>query len=281
MNWSIANKPIAAVFAPLKTDNTLNLELIPIYIDHLIKIGIDEVSHATTLNIDAIAVLPPTYFKPISLDDLLDYCHELCKLAPKVPFLYYHIPEVTGITGKSLQLKCLHFYPKIFNFRAVKMYDFFRKVSQNIAQCPNLIGCKYTSIDLADANRTSLIENGKFEVILGAESVLLGALAMGIKASIGISYSVCGSKINQMIKDFQNGDFESARHEQNKIQEIFFACGQISDDAASSFNVNELIASFKFALKIIEPRLDCGPVRLPLKNPSVKKIDHLKLVLNS
>lgn len=86
-----------------------------------------QVKHAESIGVDAVAVVAPTYFKPVNLSkpwsvhmiwivviemvrvsaDLVDYCAEAAKEAPKTPFLYYHIPGQTGINSKNLKIRSL------------------------------------------------------------------------------------------------------------------------------------------------------------------------------
>lgn len=50
------------------------------------------------LNVDMIATLPPFYYKPADVDQLVKYMRLIWTSAPDIPLLYYHYPEVTGVT---------------------------------------------------------------------------------------------------------------------------------------------------------------------------------------
>ena len=52
------------------------------------------------LNVDMIATLPPFYYKPGDVDQLVKYMRQIWTSAPDIPLLYYHYPEVTGVTRK-------------------------------------------------------------------------------------------------------------------------------------------------------------------------------------
>ncbi len=54
-------------------------------------------AHAQSIGAHAIATVGPSYFKPSSLADLVDWCVELAASAPDLPFYYYHIPVFTGL----------------------------------------------------------------------------------------------------------------------------------------------------------------------------------------
>jgi N-acetylneuraminate lyase len=49
-----------------------------------------------SLGYDAIAVLPPNYYKPTSVNDLINYFKLFGSAAPNTPLLYYHIPFMVG-----------------------------------------------------------------------------------------------------------------------------------------------------------------------------------------
>src|SRR5690606_29613946 len=76
---------------------------------------------------DGIAVLSPYYFTIKSISKLIEYCKEVAKAAPELPFYYYHIPI---LSGAQLDMR-------IF-------------VEQAIAEIPNFQGVKFTHNDLID-----------------------------------------------------------------------------------------------------------------------------------
>src|SRR5437867_908013 len=49
-------------------------------------------AQAQSLGATAIAAMPPSYFKPRSLDVLIECCGEVAAAAPELPFYYYDIP---------------------------------------------------------------------------------------------------------------------------------------------------------------------------------------------
>lgn len=56
--------------------------------------------HAQEVGADAIGALPSLFFKPQSLDALVDYCRLIAAEAPSLPFYYYHLPVFTGVECK-------------------------------------------------------------------------------------------------------------------------------------------------------------------------------------
>jgi len=296
MKWTKTHGLIAATFTPFNQDGSLNLKVIEKYVDHLVKNGVKQIyvngtaaecmsmsvderkavveqwikhgrgkldriivhcgagnlvdtkelaAHSAKLGVDCIAAVGPTYFKPKNIAGLIDYCAAVAATAPDVPFMYYHFPERTGI-----------------NFR---IHEFLRDAQNRI---PNLIGVKFTSMDLYDATQSMLVCDNRFDVIIGADTIFLGAMAMGIKSSIGIGYSILGKPFNRMIASFEKNDLESARKEQYKVQEFFRRTHNTGD-------INEMIATFKSVMKSCDPSLDFGTTRLPVAPLTKDQEKHL------
>jgi len=300
MKWTKTQGLIAATFTPLNQDGSVNLKVIEKYVDHLVKNGVKQVyvngtaaecmsmsieerksvaeqwikhgrgkldriivhcgagnlvdtkelaAHSAKLGVDCIAAVGPTYFKPKNIDGLIDYCAAVAAAAPDVPFMYYHFPERTGI-----------------NF---KIHEFLHQAQKRI---PNLIGVKFTSMDLYDATQCMLVDDKRFDVIIGADTIFLGAMAMGIKSSIGIAYSILGKPFNRLIANFEKGDLDAARADQYKVQEFFRRTHNTGD-------INEMITTFKTVMKVCDPSLDFGPTRLPVvpltKDQEKRLVDEL------
>ncbi|MFM7320692.1 MAG: dihydrodipicolinate synthase family protein, partial [Armatimonadota bacterium] len=53
--------------------------------------------HAEAIGADAVATLPPFYFKPSGIEALLAWCRPVADAAGKLPFLYYHLPALSGV----------------------------------------------------------------------------------------------------------------------------------------------------------------------------------------
>ena len=59
--------------------------------------------HAATIGADAISTVAPNYFKSQSVDDLLAFCIPVAKAAPALPFYFYEIPSLTGVSVPMCQ----------------------------------------------------------------------------------------------------------------------------------------------------------------------------------
>jgi N-acetylneuraminate lyase len=208
------------------------------------------IKHAASIGVDAIAVVGPTYFKPANMSDLVDYCAEAAMEAPDTPFMYYHIPALTGIN--------------------IRITDFIKQAHEKI---PNLIGAKFTSSDLQDASTASVLFNSKYDIIIGCDGMALGALSMGLPAFIGITFNLLGKPFNRLIKAFDSGDLKKAREEQIYINEFLDMSGCVG-------NINTLLSTLKALTSEYFPSLKLGPTRKPITPVSPDQLHKIKANLD-
>jgi len=301
MKWTKINGLIAATFTPMHENGSLNLAIIEQYVQHLLSLGVKHVfvngttgeahlltvderkaiaeawvkhgkskldriivhcgtgnlvetkeliKHAASIGVDCVAVVGPTYFKPGNLVDLVDYCAEAAKEAPNTPFLYYHIPSETGIN--------------------VRITDYFKQAHDKI---PNLIGAKFTSSDLHDALTASLLFDSKYDIMTGADGLMLAAMSMGMNAFIGITFNIVGKTCNRLIKAFTDGNLKTAREEQIRVIEFMNRTHKVGD-------VKDLIASLKVIVPQYFPAIKLGPTRKPITPITSGRLDEIKAKLD-
>jgi N-acetylneuraminate lyase len=154
-------------------------------------------AHAQALGADAIASVAPSYFKPKSLDVLIQWCAELAAAAPGTPFYFYDIPVMTGV--------------------AFPMVDF---LEQAAAKIPTLAGLKFTNLDLMTFQRLLRVGGGRFDVLFGFDEQLLAAVVLGAKAAVGSSYNFASPMYNRLLAAANAGDFATARIEQYRGAEL-------------------------------------------------------------
>ena len=143
--------------------------------------------HASECGADAISSLPPTYFKPTSLDILIECLAEIAASAPDLPYYYYHIPRLSGVRFDMPTL-LEKVDPLITNFAGIKFSDFF----------------------LAEMGACQAVSGGKFDILFGSDEMILGALAMGATGAVGSCYGFAAPLWNQIIDAHHDGDAERA-----------------------------------------------------------------------
>jgi N-acetylneuraminate lyase len=178
----------------------------------------------------AISCVAPSYFKPATPLDLVEFCSLVAAVAPALPFYYYHIPMRTGLTFPLL--------------------DILRLAADRI---PTLAGAKFSHPDLMDYLRCLHLDAGRFEMLYGLDEMLLPALALGARGAVGTTYNFAAPLYRRLMASFEKSDLESARLEQRRSAELI-AC----------LNRYDFMPAAKSLMRMIG--LDCGPVRLPLRS---------------
>jgi len=188
-------------------------------------------SHAQELGADAIAACPPSYFKPPTVEILARCCREISDAAPGLPFYYYHIPALSGVHVRVIEL-----------LRAAEKL------------CPALTGVKFTFEDLMDYQQCVEFAGGKYDVLFGRDEILLSALVVGGRGAVGSSYNYAATLYNRIIEAFDRGDLTEARRLQHR------AAGLID-----IVHRHGGACCHKTMMKRVG--IDCGPARLPLTSP--------------
>lgn len=123
-------------------------------------------AHAAAIGADAISSVAAFYFKPSSVENLVDCMAAIASAAPSLPFYYYHIPVLTGIT--------------------IDMTAFLALAEERI---PNLAGIKYTAATIHEYQSCLNYKQGKYDILFGYDELLLPALAVGARGAIGSTYT--------------------------------------------------------------------------------------------
>ncbi|XP_063420230.1 N-acetylneuraminate lyase-like [Mytilus trossulus] len=150
--------------------------------------------HAQDVGADAVASLPSLFFKPSNIDALVHHCAEIAKTAPKLPFIYYHLPIMTGVE--------------------LNMEDFSYRAQKEI---PNFGGIKFSSKDLPDM--IGVVFSG-VNVLFGCDEQFVGGLAMGAHGGVGSLYNFMPKIYHKMIALIKQGSLPEAREEQMKGQRL-------------------------------------------------------------
>lgn len=184
-------------------------------------------AHAQSVGAAAIAAVAPSYFKPKSLDVLIEWCAQLASAAPGTPFYFYDIPILTGV--------------------ALPMAEFLDRAP---ARVPTLAGVKFTNADLMTLQRLLRAGGGRFDVLYGMDEQLLAALVLGVNGAVGSGYNFAAPLYNRLIVAAQANDLATARDLQYRgvqLVEVLARYGYLSA-------AKELLRA---------KGIDLGPVRLP------------------
>lgn len=205
----------------------------------------DLADHAERAGAAAVSALPPTYFKPGSVEMLVECCRQVAAAAPAVPFYYYHIPALTGVN--------------------LPMPAFLQQAGEAI---PTFAGLKYTAATLHEYQECVALDGGRFDVLYGFDELLLPALAVGARGAVGSTYNISAPLYLQLMAAFEAGDLEAARECQFRAIEMINVIAR---------------CPFHPAMKVVLGWLGtpCGDCRPPLPGLTVAQCDELRAGLES
>ena len=173
--------------------------------------------------------MAPFFFKPASVEDLVSFFVPVAAAAPKLPFFYYNMPSMTGV---SLPVE--------------------RFLTEGKKRIPTLAGVKFTHNNLMEMQQCIHAKDGEFEVLHGFDEILITGLAAGAKAAVGSTYNYIPSVYRRIMDAMQKGDLETARKWQGesvKILDIVIRHG----GGVRGGNMLMTLAG-----------VECGPSRLPI-----------------
>lgn len=197
-------------------------------------------AYAQKLKLDATSIVPPNFFKPGSIDALIDYLNAVLVKAPKLPFYYYH----TGMSGVNFDME-----------------QFLIKADGKI---PQLAGIKFNYGDLYMYQRCLRACGGKYDITWGIDEWFSGALACGAKSAIGSTYNYSAKLYYEIWDAFKKGDQAAVLAGMRRVCEIVDILVQYGGVAGGK-------------AMMAYHGLDVGGVRPPLVNLSDKaKADCLK-----
>ncbi len=201
-------------------------------------------AHAESIGVDAISSVAAFYFKPSSVQNLVNSIAQIASAAPGTPFYYYHIPALTNI--------------------AMDMVEFLKLAEEAI---PTLAGIKYTAATLFEYQACLNYKNRKYDILYGYDEMLLSALAVGAKGAIGSTYTFAAPLYLQVIKAFEEGRIETAQSIQLKLVEMVRCILKYSP-----------IPAQRAIMSLLHYNL--GPSRLPLVDLTKQETSILKISLD-
>ena len=188
-------------------------------------------AHAESLGVDAIAAIPPIYFK-LPPYAIAKYWNDISSAAPNTDFIIYNIPQLAGVALTG---------------------DVLREMLKN----PRVIGVKNSSMPTQDIQM--FLDEGtrdgrRFVVFNGPDEQFIAGRMIGAEGGIGGTYSAMPELFVRLNALFVSGEVEAARALQYDINNIIYKLCS---------GKGNLYAMIKAVLKKREG-LNLGSVREPL-----------------
>lgn len=194
------------------------------------KDSMELAAHSEALGVDAIAAIPPIYFR---LPDyaIAKYWNDISDAAPNTDFVIYNIPQLAGVAlSRSL----------------------FAEMRKN----PRVIGVKNSSMPVQDIQLFKLDAGEDYVVFNGPDEQFISGRIIGAEGGIGGTYGAMPDLFLKLDSLFSEGKLDDARNLQYAVNDIIYK--MVSGKG-------NLYAMIKEILRINE-NLDIGGVRAPLFN---------------
>lgn len=190
--------------------------------------SIELAKHAEALGADAIAAIPPIYFR-LPEYAIAKYWNDISAAAPNTDFVIYNIPQLAGV---SLTM------------------NLFAEMRKN----PCVIGVKNSSMPVQDIQMFKQAAGEDYIVFNGPDEQFISGRVIGAEGGIGGTYGVMPELFLKMDEYVRAGEMERACEIQYAVNEIIYKM------CSAHGNMYGVI---KAILKINEG-LELGGVREPL-----------------
>lgn len=295
----IVNNLIAATYAPMKQDGSLNTHIIKAYSTFLIKNKVegvfmngstgDFVSLSTQERKEITLAWSKTKTSDLYLIDhvgspslkvakeLANYAsnkvNAIAVLAPyyfKLNSIEKLVTYCKEVAACAPNLPFYYYHIPALSGADLNMLDFLKIASKEI---PTLQGIKFTNNNLIDYLHCKNYDNGKFNILFGFDEIFISSLPLGATGWVGSTYNHLAPVYYNIKELFKQGNMKDAAALQTKairFVEILNSYGGFNGAA-------------KGYMKFLG--IDCGPSRFPHTTPTDetyieinKKLDKIGLL---
>lgn len=192
------------------------------------KDSVELARHAEALGVDAIAAIPPIYFR-LPEYAIADYWNAMSAAAPNTDFVIYNIPQLAGVALTQ---------------------SLYEKMREN----PRVIGVKNSSMPVQDIQIFCAAGGEDYIVFNGPDEQFISGRIMGAQGGIGGTYGAMPELFLKLDELVVANDMKKARELQYAVNAIIY---KMCSCHGNMYGV------IKEILRINE-KLDLGGVRSPL-----------------
>jgi 4-hydroxy-tetrahydrodipicolinate synthase len=158
------------------------------------KMAIDLARNAQEVGASACLIVTPYFLHP-SDKGIYQHYYEIARALPEMPILLYNIPQVVDATLP-------------------------RRVVEDLADIPNVVGLKDSSGNLTYTMEVLEYAGDRIKVLIGHDEVVLNGLAGGASGVILASAQVYPEVWQAILRAVGEGDLETARGLQRQVQKL-------------------------------------------------------------
>lgn len=192
------------------------------------KDSVELAKHAENLGVDAIAAIPPIYFR-LPEYAIAEYWNAMSAAAPNTDFIIYNIPQLAGVS------------------LTMSLFEEMRKNKR-------VIGVKNSSMPVQDIQMFKDAGGEDYIIFNGPDEQFVSGRVIGAEGGIGGTYGVMPELFLKMDELLRAGKIDKAREVQYAVNRIIYKMCSCHGN---------MYAVIKEILRINE-KIDLGSVRLPL-----------------
>lgn len=284
---------VAATYTPFHEDGSLNPDLIPPMVDHMIDRGVagfyicgstgegESLTSAERMQLAEVTVVATKKRVPVVVQAGHNSINSACELAchaseigadaiSTLPPTYFKpsTPEllmdyIEKVAGAAPELPYYYYHIPRLSGVAFDTVNLLKLAKERV---PSFAGIKFSDFFLAEMMACQEFDDGKFDILFGSDEMILGALATGAKGAVGSCYGFAAPLWRKIIESFEAGNIKESQAWMRKAGRLV-----------------RLIASdpgpFQTCVKqVIWPMLgfEVGSMRLPQPTMGQAEIDQAK-----
>jgi len=201
----------------------------------------DLARHAEQLGADAVASLPPFYFK-VDRAAIIEHYRTIAQ-ATSLPLLMYHIPNLTQVRVTT---------------------DLVRE----LLGVGNFVGMKYTDYDLYHMQNLIKASPRPLIILSGAEEMFFPALTMGAQGSIGTAQNCLPWAFAEIFRAYRAGDYGRGRRLQELANNVIALLDSCPPGLATTHDALALLG------------FPCGSLRQPLRDLTEREREEFRSLLD-
>lgn len=160
------------------------------------KDSVELAKHAESLGVDAIAAIPPIYFR-LPEYAIAKYWNDMSAAAPNTDFVIYNIPQLAGVALTQ---------------------SLFAEMRKN----PNVIGVKNSSMPVQDIQMFKQAAGEDYIIFNGPDEQFISGRVIGAEAGIGGTYGVMPELFLKLDEFVKENDMATARELQYEVNEVIY-----------------------------------------------------------
>lgn len=152
--------------------------------------------HAESLGVDAIAAIPPIYFR-LPEHAIAQYWNDISAVAPNTDFIIYNIPQLAGVALTA---------------------SLFAEMRKN----PRVVGVKNSSMPVQDIQMFCADAGENYVIFNGPDEQFISGRIIGAEGAIGGTYGVMPELFLKMDECIRSGDLKKAKDIQYAVDAVIY-----------------------------------------------------------